>query len=115
MKNRMILTPYFLDGEVTGLKELAQEDWRLNEPPMRADDVQGRMIDLYRPLAQAVQSAVAEGHVIRPVVGERPAEHVAVEALDGGDVGGGEFHVVHRVVWRIGHGQSPEEFRCVSR
>lgn len=65
MKNRMILTPYYLDGEVPGLKELGEADWWLNEPEMGELEVQGRMIELYRPLAQAVKSAVEGGE--RPV------------------------------------------------
>jgi arginase len=65
MKNRMILTPFFLDGPVPGLKELVGEDWWVNEPNITADKPQERMIELYRPLAKAVKRAVESGE--RPV------------------------------------------------
>jgi len=65
MKNRMILTPFFLDEPLAGLKDLAEQDWWLNDPALTEDDAQGRMIELYRPLSQAVNTAVNKGE--RPV------------------------------------------------
>lgn len=65
MKNQMILTPYFLDESLPGLKDLAGAGWLVNEPAVDAADKQGRMIELHRPLAQAVRSAVEAGD--RPV------------------------------------------------
>lgn len=65
MKNRMILTPYFLDGALTGLRDLAGGDWRVVETQLTGSDTQGRMIDLYGRLAQEVRAAVENGE--RPV------------------------------------------------
>ncbi len=65
MKNRMILTPFFLDQPVPDLQNLAAEDWVINKPQLTAREVQDRMIELYHPLAAAVQTAVANGE--RPV------------------------------------------------
>jgi arginase len=65
MKHKMILTPYFLDERLDGLLELAGEDWHIVNPDRQGADRQERMIGLYRPLAQAVQSAVISG--LRPV------------------------------------------------
>ncbi len=65
MNNRMILTPFFLDLPVPGLRELAGQDWWVNEPQLPEGEPQERMIELYRPLAKAVMSAVHKGE--RPV------------------------------------------------
>ncbi len=65
MTNRMILTPFFLDQPLPDMKSLSGDDWWLVEPALEGDDVQERMITLYRPLAQAVQKAVTNGQ--RPV------------------------------------------------
>ena len=65
MKNRMILTPFFLDQPVRGLLDLSGEEWLINEPLLAAAETQERMLELYRPLAAAVQTAVTNGE--RPV------------------------------------------------
>lgn len=65
MANRMILTPFFLDQPVPGLLDLTGEDWLINEPLLTALETQERMLELYRPLAAAVQTAVTNGE--RPV------------------------------------------------
>ena len=65
MKNKMILTPFYLDQPVPGWRELAGEDWWVNEPQLTNEDPQQRMIELHRPLANAVKTAVNKGE--RPV------------------------------------------------
>ena len=65
MKNRMILTPFFLDQPVAGLEDLAGEDWQVNKLTLTRDETQERMIELYRPLAKRVKNAVESGE--RPV------------------------------------------------
>ena len=65
MENRMILTPYFLDGPLPGLMDLAGKEWWLNQPEMTGIETQERMMALHRPLAQAVSQALATGQ--RPV------------------------------------------------
>ena len=65
MNNRLILTPFFLDRPVPGLRELAGEDWWVNDPQLMEGEPQERMIELHRPLAKAVKTAVQK--VERPV------------------------------------------------
>jgi arginase len=65
MNNRMILTPFFLDQAVPALEDVAGEDWWSNKPQLPAGEAQERMVQLYRPLAAMVQTAVNKGE--RPV------------------------------------------------
>jgi len=58
MKNRMILTPFFLDQPRPGLLDLVTDGWWVNEPELSDAAVQERMIELYQPLAQEVRTAV---------------------------------------------------------
>lgn len=65
MDDHTILTPFFLDEPVPGLLDLVGPDWEINQPAFAGDSKQLRMIALYRPLAAAVATAVADGR--RPV------------------------------------------------
>ena len=65
MNNRMILTPFFLDQAVPALEDVAEEDWWCNKPQLRQGEAQERMVELYRPLAEMVKTAVNKGE--RPV------------------------------------------------
>ncbi|UCG22756.1 MAG: arginase family protein [Chloroflexota bacterium] len=76
MKNQYILTPYFLDDKVPGLKPLATAEWKVitAELPPTADRSAGepsaqerqvRMGALYQPLRDAVAEAASQGN--RPV------------------------------------------------
>jgi arginase len=65
MNNHFILTPYFLDEPVPGLKQIAKDDWELNEPKIAGDDKQQRMTLIHKPLTTAVSNAIQSGK--RPV------------------------------------------------
>jgi len=65
MKNRQILTPYFLDQSERGLESLARSDWYLNEPDLPEGGAQIRMGTLYQGIADFTADAVAAGE--RPI------------------------------------------------
>lgn len=65
MKNRFILTPYFLDEEEPGLEEIAGPAWYVNQPALAQGSRQQRMASLYHPLAAFVAAVSAAGR--RPV------------------------------------------------
>jgi arginase len=65
MKNRFILTPYFLDRPMPGLEPLLEADWVKNDPRLPQGSSQIRMSLLYEPLAELVALAVNQGE--RPV------------------------------------------------
>ena len=65
MKNRFILTPYFLDRPMPGLEPLVEADWVKNDPRLPHGSPQSRMGVLYEPLAELVAMAVNQGE--RPV------------------------------------------------
>lgn len=65
MNNRFMLTPYFLDREVPGLHVVKEENWLLNEPPLSADNDQGRMSQLHRPIAGFIHETIGQGS--RPI------------------------------------------------
>jgi arginase len=75
MENQYLLTPYFLDDEVPGLKALARDTWKVTAADLPATTVlskerpasvrQARMAALYEPLRDAVEMAITEGR--RPV------------------------------------------------
>jgi arginase len=65
MRNRVILTPFFLDQPVPGLKEQVEAEWVINNPTLPDGAVLERMGILYEPLAILVQTAIAQDE--RPV------------------------------------------------
>lgn len=75
MKNQSLLTPYFLDDEVPGLRPLATEEWQVNSVAMPAPTSppgersaaqrQSRMALIHRPLRDSVAAAASGG--MRPV------------------------------------------------
>jgi len=66
MPNRFILSPFFLDEHVPDLERLAETDWIVNRPSLPEGNRRERMAAIYRPLAEAVASALAQGN--RPIV-----------------------------------------------
>jgi arginase len=70
MKNRFILTPYFLDQPLPGLKELEQGDWIVNDPPLPQSNLQLRMSALYEPLANSISSSIKQGELPVSVAGD---------------------------------------------
>lgn len=65
MRNRFILTPFFLDEPSLELESLAQPDWRVNRPVLPDGGRQQRMSALHQPIAEFVSNAVLQGD--RPV------------------------------------------------
>jgi arginase len=65
MRNRFILTPFFLDEASLELEALAQPDWHVNKPVLPHGDKQQRMSALHQPLAQFATKTVRHGD--RPV------------------------------------------------
>ncbi len=65
MKNRFILTPYFLDEALPALEALAGPDWRVNYPVLIAGERQPRLSILHQSLAQKVAETIGAGE--RPV------------------------------------------------
>ncbi|UCF90542.1 MAG: arginase family protein [Desulfobacterales bacterium] len=65
MRNRFIVSPFFLDEEVPELELLAQSDWLINKPSLPQGVQQTRMAAIHRPLADLVAQTVASGD--RPV------------------------------------------------
>lgn len=65
MRNRFILTPYFLDQHLPGLIPLVDRDWLLNDRPLPEGSQQIRMAAIYERLAEIVGTAMKSGE--RPV------------------------------------------------
>jgi arginase len=65
MADQFIFTPFFLDQTLSGLDSLIQPDWIINRPQLSGNDTQKKMLQVYEPLAAAVETAVRAGK--RPV------------------------------------------------
>jgi arginase len=70
MKTQFILTPYFLDQHLDGLKELTRPDWIVNEQSLPDTDKQTRMSVLHKELAKHVTEAVYAGLVPVSIAGD---------------------------------------------
>jgi arginase len=65
MKNRPILTPFFLDKPTPGLKSLIKPEWQINEPTLPDGELQTRLSVIHELLAKQVTDAIAQQE--RPV------------------------------------------------
>jgi len=65
MKDKFILTPFYLDQPLPGLEGLTGDDWAVNLPTTGEGNIQEHMGVLYQPLSEFVFNAVSEGE--RPV------------------------------------------------
>lgn len=65
MKNRFMLTPYYLDQVEAGLEPVAGPEWQINRPSLPTGTVPRRMAALYRPLVDFVAKTAADRE--RPV------------------------------------------------
>jgi arginase len=63
--DQFILTPYFLDEPLPALTSLAGPGWQHNTPDLTRTGQQLRLVELYRPLAQQVATALSNQQ--RPV------------------------------------------------
>jgi arginase len=70
MKTQYILTPYFLDQPISGLNELAQADWIINEQVLPDEDKQSKMSILHEELAKDVTKIVDEGTLPVSIAGD---------------------------------------------
>ena len=58
MKNRLILTPFFLDQPRDKLKSLAKPDWQINDPILPDGELQSRISVYHQSLADFVSNAI---------------------------------------------------------
>lgn len=65
MKNRFILSPFFLDEALPELESLTTSDWLINKPLLPNGAKQTRMSSIHRPIADFVSETAAIGK--RPV------------------------------------------------
>ena len=70
MKTQYILTPYFLDQPLQGLKELAQSDWIVNEQPLPDTNKQSKMSILHKEIAKQVSEALTDGLLPVSIAGD---------------------------------------------
>ncbi len=65
MKNRFIVSPFFLDDNLPELTSLATEGWIINSPVLSGETKQARMSVIHGSLARFVEETVKSGE--RPV------------------------------------------------
>lgn len=65
MRNRFLLTPFFLDQPSSELEALAEPAWWLNKPPLPTGTIQHRLTAIHEPIAAFVADAVVDDD--RPV------------------------------------------------
>ena len=65
MRDRTIVTPYFLERPVPQLGAMARVGWTVNEPVFAGDTAQARLAQAHRPIAAFVAEAIEAGD--RPV------------------------------------------------
>jgi arginase len=70
MKTQYILTPYFIDQHLEGLKELAQSNWIINKQDLPDSDKQSRMSVLHKEIAKNVSAAIADGAIPMSIAGD---------------------------------------------
>jgi len=70
MKDRFILTPFFLDRTLPQLEELTQPSWVTNNPRLPEGDAQSRMSVLHKTLADLVEEIVRMGDRPVSIVGD---------------------------------------------
>jgi arginase len=65
MKDRFVVTPYFIDEEWPGLLELVGDGWQVNRAALPPGNKQSRISLLHEPLALFTEETIARGD--RPV------------------------------------------------
>lgn len=65
MRNRFILTPYYLDHFIHGYMPVTEPNWHINRPSLPRGTAQIRMGALYKPLVDFVTATISLGE--RPV------------------------------------------------
>lgn len=65
MKDRYLLSPFFLDEPLPALETLAGPQWRVIRPALPESTTQGRMSTLHRELAASIAETLAAGE--RPI------------------------------------------------
>lgn len=70
MLPRFILTPFFLDQHFPGLEQLQGADYAVNKPVLPCGNPQTKMVELYKPLAQLVETAASSGDMPVSLAGD---------------------------------------------
>ena len=70
MDPRFILTPFFLDQPLPGLESLRDPEWIVNHPALPDGNPQIRMVELYQPLAQLVETVLNSGELPVSLAGD---------------------------------------------
>jgi len=86
MQSKFILTPFFLDEPLPGLKPLAKPDWKLNEPQLQGDDKQSRMSVLHGQIARFTEKIVSQGDLPVSIAGDCCAAIGVLAGLQRADV-----------------------------
>jgi arginase len=70
MKRTTILTPYFLDNPLSGLADLAQPGWIINQETLTGSMVITRIAELHAALARHVANVLQEGDLPVSIAGD---------------------------------------------
>jgi arginase len=70
MLSCFILTPFFLDQPLPGLEQLRDVDFVINKPVLSDGSPQTRMVELYKPLTQLVNTATRSGELPVSLAGD---------------------------------------------
>lgn len=65
-----ILTPYFLDQALEGLREIADQSWEINQPSLPEASTMDRLTVIHTGLADAVESSLAAGNLPVSIAGD---------------------------------------------
>ena len=70
MVARFILTPFFLDQPLPGLESHREPEWIVNHPALPDSNPQTRLVELYQPLAQLVETVINSGELPVSLAGD---------------------------------------------
>ncbi|MGD8256250.1 MAG: arginase family protein [Desulfobacterales bacterium] len=70
MKNRLILTPFFLDEFLPGLESLAPSDWHINKPDLPDGDIQHRLSAIHQTLAHFAAETIENNELPVSIAGD---------------------------------------------
>ncbi len=85
-KDRIMLTPSFLDRPVPGLEPLVQPGWVVNKPALPDEDTQTRMSAIHQPIAAFMAATIAAGDRPVSLAGDCCAAIGALAGLQQADV-----------------------------
>ncbi len=97
MRDRYLLSPFFLDEPLPELEALARPGWHVSRPKLPESTIQGRMTAVHRPLAEWVAGTLDAGERPVAVVGDCCAAIPVAAGL-------GRAGVEPALVWLDAHG-----------